>query len=366
MQKCDFNSKLYVLIPTWDQTFLNKNIYKLVKKLNNYYSIHLLLDEIGSNPPFKYKVIGFLRKNSIFKFFRLTFYLSVICFFAKKKPVFFTYKGYQINILLAIISNLIPIKIITKTDSQPLHQSNNLKSFIRNKLILYSLNKSSLIITETQYWLSHYQSKIKKTPIFLYSNGADLSIKRINKLDNLPKKFIFFPGRLSYAKGVDKLANIFTRINNKNYDLVIAGSDSGDGSVIEAKRIISNNSMSNRVIWYESIQEPGNLYYLYENAAITLLSSTEEGLPNRMCESIALGTPVISFDVGSVKHLLNERLGFLVKPFDLDLYVSFLDDYLGDEELQLSLSKNCKKYGKIYLDENKIMPKLIDNILKCL
>ena len=108
------------------------------------------------------------------------------------------------------------------------------------------------------------------------------------------------------------------------------------------------------------------MYYLYEKASITLLSSTEEGLPNRLSESIALGTPVISFNVGAVKHLLNERLGFLIKPFDLDQYASSLDAYLDDEELQSSLSQNCKKFGEAYLDENKIMPKLTDNILKSL
>ena len=97
MRECDLNNKLYVLIPTWDPTFLNKNFYKLAKKLSKHFSVNLLLDKIGSNPPFKYKVISFLKINSIYKLLKLTSYFAFISLFSKKKPVFFTYKGYDIN-----------------------------------------------------------------------------------------------------------------------------------------------------------------------------------------------------------------------------------------------------------------------------
>ena len=56
------------------------------------------------------------------------------------------------------------------------------------------------------------------------------------------------------------------------------------------------------------------LYKYYKEAKITLLTSSDEGVPNRMCESIALGTPVISFDVGLVSQVLNKKLGMLLNP----------------------------------------------------
>ncbi len=55
------------------------------------------------------------------------------------------------------------------------------------------------------------------------------------------------------------------------------------------------------------------LRYLYSSADVMLLTSTREGWPNVVLESLACGTPVVSVDVGAVREMLTDaRVGRIV------------------------------------------------------
>ena len=59
-------------------------------------------------------------------------------------------------------------------------------------------------------------------------------------------------------------------------------------------------------------------YYLYAKA--TILTSFYEGYPNVLIESIALGTPVVSFDCksGPSEIIQNNKNGYLVRYLDVE------------------------------------------------
>jgi glycosyltransferase involved in cell wall biosynthesis len=50
----------------------------------------------------------------------------------------------------------------------------------------------------------------------------------------------------------------------------------------------------------------------YSAADLLVLPSLAENLPNTICESLMCGTPVVAFDTGGIKELVNENNGILV------------------------------------------------------
>ena len=49
-----------------------------------------------------------------------------------------------------------------------------------------------------------------------------------------------------------------------------------------------------------------------------MCTSSSENLPISICEALACGIPVVSFNVGGISEVVNEERGYLVRPFDSD------------------------------------------------
>lgn len=359
------HKSIFIILPTWDKTFENKNIGKIANSLSKFCKISIILKNQGSPPPYKKY---FLYPQS-YDTRNLTSWINNIIqifFNCYRGAIFISYKGYNVNILIAFLSFILPVKLIIKTDSQKIKRSNSFKGKIRNLLMDFSFKKSSLLITETKTLFDHYNSLFPNKKIIIYSNGVDVS----QNLDHIKisinkESYILFTGRLSYLKGIHTLARIFSLLKNESIKLVIIGSDSGDGSVKKAKEIFQKNELNERVLWMDTITNKELLYKYYKEAKITLLTSSDEGLPNRMCESIALGTPVISFDVGVVNEVLNKKIGYVIQPFNLSSYAKTLDNFLSDSVEIKKLSRNCLKFGKENFDDKKNLSELINKIKNC-
>ena len=117
----------------------------------------------------------------------------------------------------------------------------------------------------------------------------------------------------------------------------------------------------------ESMNLEGNVYFLgakdevrpyYRDAKVTLVCSMKEGLSLTAYESCAMGTPVITADVGGQSDLIDENVGALIpcmqdeeKDFDsrefpmdeINAYVDAVVDLLSDREKWKKLSVNCRR-----------------------
>jgi len=78
-----------------------------------------------------------------------------------------------------------------------------------------------------------------------------------------------------------------------------------------------------------------------------VLPTLAENLPNAAIESIACGTPVVSFDVGgmpdAVRHM---ETGYLAKLADADALAEGIRALLVDDELRQRLSVNCREVAE--------------------
>lgn len=113
----------------------------------------------------------------------------------------------------------------------------------------------------------------------------------------LPPSFFLYVGRHNHAKGPDRLLRLIEHYKKAggNIPLVIAGRGWKD--------IPLSQSINDIVLCLGNVS---NLEVLYENAIALLFTSYTEGYPNVVVEAVSHGTPVIGFEAGDSKYILQE------------------------------------------------------------
>ena len=73
-----------------------------------------------------------------------------------------------------------------------------------------------------------------------------------------------------------------------------------------------------------------------------MLTSEREGLPMAMIEAMSLGLPCVVPDVGDIRDVANDSFNaFVVRPLDVDAFVTKLTRLFEDEVLYKRISKNA-------------------------
>lgn len=102
----------------------------------------------------------------------------------------------------------------------------------------------------------------------------------------------------------------------------------GDGDAFEdVKKKVEDEHLEDYVDLY-GMQE--DVRRFYKVADLTLICSLREGLTLTTYESLAMGTPVVSCDIGGQKELISSDVGYLIRPYQLPEQ-QFEFDYSEDE-----------------------------------
>lgn len=283
----------------------------IVLNLDNETYLHLLSSKVN--------LIILKKKHIRYSCFALLKYVF------KNKPTVFLVFNYELAVILILLRTFLrlKIKIISRNNNVLSIKLTNYKKgdfwsrWIVSPLIkkfYYKVDhiinqcyamKDDLIILNSN--LSNKLSVIYNpidSKIEEYINNHDLSkIKR--------KNYILYVGRLEEQKGVHFVIDAFSSISHKFPDISLK--IIGQGSLyLDLKKKVIDYNLQNKVD-FEGFQK--NLIPYYLHAKLTVLSSIYEGYPNVLIESIALNTPVVSFDCpnGPSEIIKNGINGFLVK-----------------------------------------------------
>lgn len=159
-------------------------------------------------------------------------------------------------------------------------------------------------------WLANLvkQSFLREYPVKVIPNGIDLSIFRPCSSDfrmryNCTDKKILLgvASPWGYRKGLDVFCDLAMRLDKEKYQVVLVGTDSK-----------VDKSLPDNVISIHRTQNQHELAQIYTAADLFINASREENYPTVNMESLACGTPVLTFDTGGSSEIIDANCGSVV------------------------------------------------------
>ena len=148
-------------------------------------------------------------------------------------------------------------------------------------------------------------------------------------------------GRLIDTKHFDRLINIFAKINNKDWKLIIIGGDSNKqtNSMILDKQIKELGLTDNIIL--AGRQSTVDEYLL--KASIFDFTSSSEGFPNVIGEAMSAGLPVVSYDciAGPSDMIEDGENGYLIPLFDDALFQNRLEELMNNSDKRQKMGLNA-------------------------
>lgn len=163
-------------------------------------------------------------------------------------------------------------------------------------------------------------------------------------------------GRLTYAKGYDRLLKVVKRLNDSGYDFDLWLVGGGEDEEM-LKKYAKDNNLSN----VKFLGKKPNPYGYMKAADLYICSSYFEGFPLTVSEAVLLEMPILSTDCsGSNEILAGGEYGMLVDNSTEGLY-NGINDLLKNKGV-LDTYKSKAILRKPFFDKEKILGK-IENLL---
>ena len=234
--------------------------------------------------------------------------------------------------------------------------------------------KYSKIFAITRVMKEEFINKvgIDEKKVELVYNPIDLKLIE-KKAENVEKKYENYlkqdyflqVSRLTQQKQPEHLVDIYYKlkqsgIKEKLYFI-------GDGEKKEIiKQKIKEYNLENDIILLGQIENP---YPFFKNAKLFVHTAKYEGLPTVLLESLALGTPVVSYDCPTgPRDILgkNNEYGELISLNDKDMFVEKVLELMNSKEKYEKYKKlSLIRANDFSMENNKVkLKELIENIKK--
>ena len=205
-----------------------------------------------------------------------------------------------------------PVVISERVDIR--HHSEDLRWSIMRKLIYPAAETVVVQTSALRHWM---EKTLRGVSVVTIPNPVVKEVGAKLKDTIVPNPYVLAVGRLiNTQKGFDQLLAAFAELHNEYQDLklVIAGEGPDKGALLNLSRELG---IEDKVIMPGAIRNIGSLQ---ENAALFVMSSLYEGFPNALCEAMASGVAVISYDCpsGPAEIIRDGIDGILVPVGDVD------------------------------------------------
>lgn len=230
------------------------------------------------------------------------------------------------------------------------------KSIFDTSKIMYRLKSSwftgikNMTIVTPSEWLSGIikQSFLNEYPVEVINNGIDLEIFKPTKsdvrkrlgLNDADKIILGVSLGWDNKKGLDVFIELANRLDS-SYRIILVGTDDLTDTLLP-ESVISIHRTSNQK----------ELAEIYSEADVFVNPTREDTFPTVNIESIACGTPVITFNSGGSPEILDEVSGFVVETDDIDDMVKKIICVC---EKSLLFSDPCLDRAKLYNKDDRFM-----------
>ena len=318
-------NKIAYVLANFETGGMSNFTYRLAKNLKNKYELFFISIQVNTIPE-KFNEIGTV-KIFCHDWFGLYFFLK------SENISIVQFSDYRI-IADVSISAGVPI-IIERMDG------------FKNGDILSNKKDLSAVVASTKSTVGSISKLIGLKKIYQIYNGIDIKeseLVREKRLDIKDSDIII--GRVSVlhpGKNISLLIESFKILLKKhqNIKLVIVGGNSkAFGYFDEFSQLKKlSKDIKEKVYFTGYVNDPLSFVKGFDIATCTSKRGNE-GIPNSLIESFALGKPVVSTNVDDIKELVDHDVnGILVKDDDVNEFASALDRLINDESLR-------HKYGK--------------------
>jgi glycosyltransferase involved in cell wall biosynthesis len=189
--------------------------------------------------------------------------------------------------------------------------------------------------------------KVPESKTSFIRNGVDLteidaalaSLPE-DKEANKDSRIIGFIGQMIPRKGIPDLISVFDQLHQQAPDLRLQLL--GDGS--QRKELELQASELNSVNAIEFLGFRSDRLELLSNFSLFVMTSSLEGIPRCMMEAMAVGVPVVAYDIPGVDQLVEHGKTGLLAPFgDKAALAACCKQVLNDPELAKTLSYNARE-----------------------
>ena len=206
--------------------------------------------------------------------------------------------------------------------------------------IVYSLTKLDKLVVLTPDAASEW-SEIKN--IMMIPDPLPIKVESCSTRSS---KRVITVGRYSYEKGYDLLLKVWSIVEKKfsdwQLDIFAMGDPTPyvkmmDDLSIDKKRCHLNSSVVD-------VEDE------YMKSSILVQPSRTEGFGLVIVEAMSCGLPVVSFDCenGPRSVITNGEDGFLIPPFDVEMFANSLMRLMSDDDLRESMGEKGKQNSQRY------------------
>lgn len=209
------------------------------------------------------------------------------------------------------------------------------------------------IVTPSQ-WLADLvkESFLKDYPVKVINNGIDLSVFKPTESDfrkkfEIDDKYMLLGVADSWGarKGLDVFLELSKRLDSKKYQIVLVGTNDN-----------VDKQLPDNIISVHRMQNQRELAEIYTAADLFVNPTREENYPTVNMESIACGTPVLTFRTGGSPEILDETCGTVVDSDDIDSLEKKIFKIAEDKPF---IMENCLRRAKQF-DQNERFKEYID------
>jgi GalNAc-alpha-(1->4)-GalNAc-alpha-(1->3)-diNAcBac-PP-undecaprenol alpha-1,4-N-acetyl-D-galactosaminyltransferase len=235
-------------------------------------------------------------------------------------------------VLLSMLGLKYPTYISDR--SQPDKNLGRLHNFLRKTLY----PRAHGIILQTKYATEFAKSKKRNKNIVKIGNPVRaLKLPNVEKTNN-----IITVGRLIPTKNIDKLIELFSKINPDGWELTIIGGNAKKTNLLEIYRNqIKHLGMSNKI---NLLGKQNDVDYHLAKSKIFAFTSTSEGFPNALAEGMKAGCACIAFDcVAGPSDIIDDGInGFLIPENDYDEFQRKVEILIKDSKLRDKFGREAK------------------------
>ena len=312
-------------------------------------------------------------------FLNQKYWLAFINYIIKKENINLIFNtnskfGYSIMPYLKAIYPKIPI--IDYIHMEEWYNRNG--GYSRYSSMLESVIDKTLTCNEnSKEILKEYFGRKEKAlqTVYIGVDEEEFNPERFDKEEILKKyniqknsKYIFsYICRISEQKRPILLLKIIKKLKEKRNDFIVLVV--GDGNLLGKMKNIANKlDLNENIMFLGNVEDTEEIYKISD---LTINCSIKEGLALTSYESLSMGVPVISSDVGGQKELINEDVGIIVPCMqdEKEIYsenykLEEIDKYIeGIEKILNNLEKYKEKCRQRILDGftiNNMLAKMSD------